>query len=161
MLLGIMSDTHNDLIGINKAVDFFNLRNVDLVLHCGDFSFYEYATPFRKLNCGFRAVYGNNDFQRKELDNVISAFGRIDQEPAIFKLDGKNFYMSHRPMPFGLSPEGTNFDYVLYGHTHVANIQSSLKITIINPGEACGQRTGKKTVAILDTQTSQAQIIQL
>jgi putative phosphoesterase len=36
-MIGIISDTHDNLPAIKRAVDLFNEKNVDLVLHAGDF----------------------------------------------------------------------------------------------------------------------------
>jgi predicted phosphodiesterase len=36
MLIGIISDTHDDMSIIRKAVDLFNEREVGYVLHAGD-----------------------------------------------------------------------------------------------------------------------------
>jgi len=36
MLIGIMSDTHDDIAQTKKAITTFNQRNVDHVLHAGD-----------------------------------------------------------------------------------------------------------------------------
>ena len=62
MKIGILSDTHNNIDKINKAVEFFNLRQVEFVLHAGDFSFPESARYFSKLKVPFLAIFGNNDF---------------------------------------------------------------------------------------------------
>ncbi len=44
MNIGIISDTHDNLALIKKAVTFFNGEKVDLVLHAGDF-----VSPFTAL----------------------------------------------------------------------------------------------------------------
>ena len=62
MKIGILSDTHNNIDKIFKAVEFFNLRQVEFVLHAGDFSFPESAKQFSKLKMPFLAIFGNNDF---------------------------------------------------------------------------------------------------
>ena len=36
MLIGIISDTHDDTTAIRKAVDYFNAEKVSHVLHAGD-----------------------------------------------------------------------------------------------------------------------------
>ena len=41
MKLGIISDTHDNVPMITKAVEFFNNANVDAVMHAGD-----YVSPF-------------------------------------------------------------------------------------------------------------------
>jgi len=37
MIIGLMSDSHDNLPKIKQAVEFFNKKKVKLVLHAGDF----------------------------------------------------------------------------------------------------------------------------
>ncbi len=37
MILGIISDSHDNLPKLKKAVTLFNKKNVSLVLHAGDY----------------------------------------------------------------------------------------------------------------------------
>jgi len=157
MLIGIVSDTHDNLSSIKQTIEFFNLRGVNLVLHCGDIFSTTAAQEFSKLKCGFKAVFGNNDYDRAALDNVISSFGVIREAPFEFTLENKKFIMSHRP----LSVPAGKYDYVLNGHTHKAKIEKFNGTTFINPGEACGQRYGRKTVALLDTKLNTCEIFDL
>ena len=41
MLIGVIADTHDNMDKLKKAVDLFNERAVELVLHAGD-----YIAPF-------------------------------------------------------------------------------------------------------------------
>ena len=41
MKIGVISDTHDHLENISKAVTVFNNKNVDVLIHCGD-----YVSPF-------------------------------------------------------------------------------------------------------------------
>lgn len=62
-----MSDSHDNLDAIRKAVKIFNEQNLDIVIHAGDlispFTSYE----FENLDAEFVAVYGNNDGEREGL----------------------------------------------------------------------------------------------
>lgn len=150
MLIGIISDTHNDIESIRKSIEFFNLRNTDIVLHCGDIYLPSAAKEFSKLNCGFKAVFGNNDIEKAELINIISDFGMIEKAPFEFKISGKKFIMMHMPYNLDTLAKKSEYDYILYGHSHKVSITKHEKSTIINPGEACGRRYGRKTIALLD-----------
>jgi putative phosphoesterase len=157
MLIGILSDTHDDFLCIKKATEFFNLRKAELVLHCGDIFSPSAAKEFSRLNCGFRAVFGNNDFERAALENVVSVFGCISDGPCEFNLDGKTFAMSHRPF----MPYKKKYDYVLCGHTHKPEIKNINGTLFLNPGEACGRRFGRQTAALTDTLTQLSEIFDL
>jgi len=157
MLIGIISDTHNDVCCIEKAVEFFNLRKVDVVLHCGDIFSPAAAKKFSALNCGFKAVFGNNDYERAALENVISDFGVIKAAPFEFQLDGKNFVMFHNLF----NVADGKYDYVLYGHLHRPRIENINGTVFLNAGEACGRRYDRKTVALIDLSSNHCEIFDL
>lgn len=158
MLIGVISDTHNDILGIKKAIDFFNLRKTELVLHCGDIFSPSAAKEFGKLNCGFKAVFGNNDIEQAALENIISNFGVIKTAPFEFKVDNKSFIMMHK---LNLFSNLEKYDYILYGHTHKPNIEQNKSTIVLNPGEACGQRYARRTIALTDTTVQHAEIFDL
>jgi len=156
MKIGILSDTHNNIDKICKAVEFFNLRQVEFVLHAGDFSFPESAKQFSKLKMPFLAIFGNNDFDYYGLSKTIEKFGNIYEPPYDFVLDDKSFLLTHH-----LFTPAKKFDYIIYGHTHRPSIVKTSNGLMINPGETTGRRYGRSTVAILDTTTNHAEIFDL
>ena len=156
MIVGIVSDTHNNTDKIIKAVNFFNLRQAEVVLHAGDFSSVNSAKYFENLKCSFISVFGNNDFQEYDLIRTISTFGIISHSPYKFTLDNKNFLLTHYPVT-----SCNNTDYIIYGHTHSPKIQKTSNTTFINPGECCGRRYGRSTVALLDTTKNTAEIFDI
>ena len=154
MLIGVISDTHDNIGSIKRAVKVFNLRSVDLVLHCGDIFSFSAAKEFAALNCGFKAVFGNNDTEQAALENIISDFGVIRKSPFEFAIDGKNFVMFHRLF----AAETKKYDYVLYGHTHRPRIENINGALYINAGEACGYRYGRRTAALIDLNANHCEI---
>ena len=154
MLIGIMSDSHDNMTALEKAVSYFNKQNVDFVIHLGDI-----VSPFcfdllDNLKMDFIAVFGNNDGEWLYLKEKSK--NRIFKPPYEIELDGKSFVLMHEP--FGLNNLSAVYDYCLYGHTHSIDIRKTKRGYIINPGELCGYLTGKSTVAILDTFRGSAQI---
>ena len=53
MKVGIMSDSHDHLINIRKAVEIFNEAGVGFILHAGDFVAPFVANELQKLKCHF------------------------------------------------------------------------------------------------------------
>ena len=49
-MIGIMSDSHDNLDAIRKAVDAFNEAEVDLVIHAGDMISPFTSKEIKKLN---------------------------------------------------------------------------------------------------------------
>ena len=61
MKIAIISDTHDNLPNIRKAVEIINDKDIDLVIHAGDYVSPFTAKEFKKLNCEMIGVFGNND----------------------------------------------------------------------------------------------------
>ena len=96
MKIGIISDTHDRLRLIDKAVKELNLLNLDLVLHAGD-----YISPFvtdnlKKLNAPLIGVFGNNDGDRSSLKKKFAEFGAdIRGRFAFVLVDGLRIALLH------------------------------------------------------------------
>ncbi|MDW8029745.1 MAG: metallophosphoesterase [Armatimonadota bacterium] len=163
MKVGIMSDSHDHLENIRKAVEAFNSAKVRYVLHAGDFVAPFVANELQKLNCPLLGVFGNNDGERIGLQNRFKSFGaEVKVQPAFIELEGKKFVIIHEHDLSDALAESGKFDVVVYGHTHNLDIRkASNGCLIVNPGEVCGWLTGKSTVAILDTETMEVKLLDL
>jgi putative phosphoesterase len=159
MLIGIMSDTHDNLPAIRKAVDFFNERNVDLVIHAGDYVAPFVARELKRLKAPLRGVFGNNDGERKGLYEALGIYDELIE----LEVDGMKIAVTH----------GTNevlvralaysrlYDVVVVGHTHPYEIREVGRTILVNPGEVCGYLTGIKSVALLDTRKRDVKILNI
>ena len=159
MLIGIMSDTHDNLPAIAKAVEIFNRENVDLVIHAGD-----YVAPFvkrelSKLRAPLKGVFGNNDGERRGLTKALGVSEEILEieadEMKIIVLHGTNEKIVEA---FARSQL---YDVVVRGHTHKYEIRETGRSILVNPGEVCGYLTGIKSVAFLDTKKREIKIINI
>ncbi|MEA1871092.1 MAG: YfcE family phosphodiesterase, partial [Candidatus Bipolaricaulota bacterium] len=77
MKLGIISDTHDNMPKIARAVELFNERKVDLVLHAGDFISPITASEFTHLEAPLIGVFGNNDGERLYLTERFNGIGKL------------------------------------------------------------------------------------
>lgn len=163
MKVGIMSDSHDHLTNIRKAVEVFNDVGAGFVLHAGDFVAPFVANELQKLKCPLAGVFGNNDGERIGLQNRLKSFGaEVKAQPAFVELDSKRFVIIHEGDLVDSLAESEKFDVVVYGHTHNPDIRKGSKgCLIVNPGEVCGWLTGNPTVAILDTETMEVQLVKL
>jgi putative phosphoesterase len=159
MLIGIISDTHDNMPQIKKAVDLFNERKVEHVIHAGDFT-----SPFafrilKDLKCGFTGIFGNNDGDKLLLQRMSE--GRVFNQPHIFELAGKKIMVMHEHHIADALADSGHYDVVIYGHTHEPEIRKVKNTLVINPGEAGSWLYGKSTVAIADLSNMSAEIISL
>ncbi len=154
MLIGIMADSHDNLLKIEQAVRFFNQREVDVVLHAGDFIAPFVVNKLKDLSCNLVGVFGNNDGEREGLKKQISQIGEIHSPPFSFTWLGKKILLVHDFQNVAERKLNiASFDIVIYGHTHQAEISKEGQSLLINPGECGGWLTGKSTVALLDLHT--------
>jgi putative phosphoesterase len=164
MIVGILSDTHDRLPIIDEAVKRLNEINVELVLHAGDYVSPFVASHFKQLKAPLIGVFGNNDGDRTSLKKKFAEIGAdIRGKFAFVSVDGLTIALLHGDetelLRFLL--EVKTVDVLVNGHTHVAKTYRKGRTLVINPGEACGYLSGNPTIAILDTNTLKAKIIQL
>ncbi|OGS21521.1 MAG: hypothetical protein A3J83_09150, partial [Elusimicrobia bacterium RIFOXYA2_FULL_40_6] len=150
MLIGLISDTHDNLPLIAKAVDFFNKKGVNLVLHAGDFVSPFTSKEFKNLKSKFIAVFGNNDGDKKMLREKFEQIGVIYDKPHETNLEGNQLLLMHEPDSLDRLITAQQNDIIIYGHTHNPDIRTVGKTLIINPGECGGWLTGKSTIALLE-----------
>ena len=165
MLIGVISDSHDNLPQIEKAVEYLNQAKVGLVLHAGD-----YCSPFvlaklKALNCKLIGVFGNNDGDHELLKKRFSETTNCTIHDRFASVDVNCYRIA---LLHGDEPEllfaligSQYFNAIVYGHSHNKGIENRGKTLLINPGELCGYLTGKSTIAILDTEKNQAQIVEL
>lgn len=164
MLIGLMSDSHDNFLGIKKALDLFSDRGVRLVLHAGDMVGSGNCYAFEGCGMDVKLVYGNNDGDREGLMREFQAvggeylgdFGEIEADGRkIAILHGTEDSLVRAVVASGL------YDVVVRGHNHRAEATQQGKTLLINPGEIWGLFTGQSSVAILDTANINVEIIQL
>ncbi len=160
-MIGIMSDSHDNLDAIRRAVKIFNKGDLELVIHAGDLISPFTALEFQKLDPELVAIYGNNDGERAGLKNAYKEICILDDFKEI-SVEGWKFSIIHGTNPSivdSLARSG-KYDVVVRGHTHKLEILNG-KTMVINPGEVCGYVTSEKTVVLLDTDDLSFEVIYL
>ena len=164
MKIGIMSDSHDNMDKVARAVELFNQHGVEKVLHAGDIVAPFVTRPLKKLNCQVLAVFGNNDGEKlylKENFETINRVGEVREPPLTFELGGKRFYLTHWPHQLDILARSAEFDVIVYGHTHDIDIRRVGETLIINPGETGGWLREKATVVVLDLETMEPELLEL
>jgi hypothetical protein len=160
ILVGIISDTHDNRTNIARAVEVFNRERVSLVIHGGDMVAPFTALDFKALNCPMEMVFGNNDGERIGLVNSFKGIGNLLPGPRTFSFQGKKFLLMHESGCLEELINAASVDVIVYGHTHYAKVQDGRPL-VINPGEAGGWLTGKATMALLDLEKMTVEIVSL
>ena len=158
MKIGILSDSHDNVSALKKAVGLFNDAEVDLVLHAGDFVSPFTAGPLKELNADFIGVFGNNDGDKLNLNKVLNS--KVFLSPHILEVEDLKILLMHEPYLLSTIEKSGDFDVIIYGHTHEVDIRKGLSL-VINPGECGGWLNGDRTIAILDTYEMKVNILRV
>ena len=163
MLIGAMADTHDRLDAVDKAINYFNSQEITDVLHAGDLVSPFVVPLFSKLKAKLHFVWGNNEGDR---DFTKIKFAEIGIAPlgdfVELKLCEKRIALIHGTEQRIVDSLVTcgSYDLVVRGHNHKAGIITG-RTLVVNPGEVCGYLTNRQTVAVIDLQRMQGQIVEL
>jgi putative phosphoesterase len=165
MLIGVMSDTHDNIVQTKKAVERFNREGVEQVLHAGDFVSPFMIDTLKGLTAPLTGVFGNNDGDRRLLEKKSADIPSMKIEGTFARIDagGMRIALLHgndRELRETLATCGS-LDLLVYGHTHRPEVRQEGSLLIVNPGEVYGHLTGRSTVAIVDTVKRSAEIVEL
>jgi uncharacterized protein len=165
MLIGLISDTHDNLALVEKAIKRLNDEKVRLVLHAGDYTSPFTVPKFKALNCRLIGVFGNNDGDHELLKKRFSETPNCEVRGRFAEVDVDGFKIV---LLHGDEPELQNalvncggFDAVVSGHTHVSVNKAKGKTLVVCPGEVCGYLYGKPTLALLDSVKREASIVEI
>lgn len=159
-MIGILSDTHENVPVIEKAVAIFRERRPELVIHCGDIISPPVLAHFAPLPMRF--VYGNNDGEREGLAAKASelGFGEIADELEL-NVKGRSFWIYHGTKSARIEEKAKTelYDYILCGHTHKLRDERRGRTRIINPGALF--MAEEYTIALLDPGSDKLEIVKV
>ncbi|MBU2567328.1 MAG: metallophosphoesterase [Elusimicrobia bacterium] len=161
MKIGIMSDTHENMPMIAKAVSVFNREKVDLIFHAGDIISPITGREFKELKSKLVAVFGNNDGEKRFLREKFSQIGELHEPPYKAEVNGFSVLLMHQPDSLEKFASSGKYDIIIYGHTHRVDVRTVGETLIINPGEAGGWLDGKSTIGILELPSKKFMLIDL
>ncbi|UQZ35275.1 YfcE family phosphodiesterase [Paenibacillus sp. PK3_47] len=144
MKIGVVSDTHmsGSAKSLPKAL-VEEFRNVDLILHLGDWVAMEICEMLSQL-APVEGIAGNNDGAE-----IIRRFG----ERKLLTLEGVRIGMIHGHAPYSrkgtdgnalLAFEGEEVDCILFGHSHQPLMRRENGILLFNPGSPTDKRREKQ-----------------
>ncbi|MBU1863443.1 MAG: metallophosphoesterase [Candidatus Omnitrophica bacterium] len=158
MKIGIISDTHDNVVPLSKAINYFLNSDIEALVHAGDFVAPFVFREIKRLPVPLYAVFGNCDGEINGLSTMSN--NHIKKAPYRFRLADKNIVVVHDIATLRIDEEiqNNNADIIIHGHTHTPEITTHGKVLIINPGECCGIVNGIASCATLDLNTIKALI---
>ena len=160
-MIGVMSDSHDNVPMLRKAVAVFKEAGCDLVLHAGDVIAPFAARELAALGCPVKAVFGNCDGEKQGLEMALEKIGEIQDAPLLFAHGRRQILLVHYHFSVATYTSSGRYDIIIFGHTHKPDIRRKGKTLLLNPGEAGGWLPGKSTVALLDPEKLEAETIGL
>jgi len=157
MKVGILSDTHNHIENIQKALEIFTQFRPDVIIHCGD------ATTIESIEwfCEYRLIFafGNGDVINGGIKASLKSYNLNNYAGFVFRgeVGGKMVGVTHGHLPEFLDELTTEnqMDYVFSGHTHLRMDQRIGKTRWINPGSLGGIKKQSRSLALLDLDTDE------
>lgn len=149
MQIGILSDTHSKYATVETALSMLQQRNVNFLIHCGDIADSETVWLFQGFTTHF--VFGNCDTESFSLQQAIHGIGETLHQPfGHLEIEGVKiaFLHGHDDSLMRDVENSEHFDFLFYGHTHVAREHQTGPTRVINPGAL--HRTAQKSFLILD-----------
>jgi uncharacterized protein len=163
--IGILSDTHDRLSMIAKAVTWCNDEEVDLVLHAGD-----YIAPFvidtlAGLHAPMVGVFGNNDGDRDMLLQKCNDRKGLEIRGDFAEITAGDMVIAllhgHQKERLASVLGGGKYAVVVHGHSHRSTLSRDGGTLLVNPGAVSGYLTGRCTVALLETEGMAVEIVDL
>jgi len=140
----VISDTHENLVAIEKIHELANKVAPDAIIHCGD-----YISPIvirRLLKFGYEiwGVWGNNDGDKDTILHLIkNSKITIESQPREITIGGFKALMMHGWRSPNITRKiiramalNTGYKYLFYGHTHI------VELSIVRDGEYIVLREG-------------------
>jgi hypothetical protein len=160
MKIGVISDSHDHIENLNKALELLKEKDVKILIHCGDFCAPFMMNDLAKFNGEVHCVFGNTADRYLTPQLAEKAQVNLDGDLAELEFDGKKIAVNHYPkVAEGLAYTG-KYDAVFYGHNHKADKKKIGETLLLNPGEIMGVK-GKPSLAIYNTETNDAEIIEI
>lgn len=160
MLIGIISDTHDKLARTRLAVEMLQEAGAQAIIHCGDF-----VEPEMVAVCAGQPLYfvlGNNDLESAAaLETMAEAIGATSLGwGGNVELAGKRIGVTHgHTLSDYKRLVAAKPDYLLLGHSHVAEDRRIGEMRLINPGAL--HRAHPYTIALLNLATDELRFLEV
>ena len=154
MKIGLVADSHDNVPSVIRMIEVFKKTEVDSVIHAEDFVVTFTLNKFLHQDWPFYGVFGNNDGEK---NGILKFAPQIATGPFELELGGIKVGVVHDRHDW----DDRECDLLVFGHTHQCFYKEIDGRIEINPGELGGWLYGKSTVAVYDTETKDAEIIEV
>ena len=165
MKVAVISDIHENFHNLILALQDISAKEVDCIICLGDLINAGIAKVLSIQEVPVYMIWGNNDGEKTDI--VRTAF-REDSKLKVslnvydfLELDGRNVFISHyNDLAIPMAKSGM-YDAVFYGHNHIRKIETIGGTLVANPGELGAQKSGVASYILYDTESNQAELVEL
>jgi len=158
MKIGLISDTHGDMVAFEKAFEI--IKESDLIMHSGDLFYHGLFNPISEsynplemsklLNKIKKPVIFSRGNCDSEVDQIAVDFNILDPV-RIFYFNENIIYLHHGHSKkdeelLDLSKK-FRFNIVVSGHTHIYRIEKKENVIFVNPGSPSLPKGGNPPTA--------------
>ncbi|MBU0986271.1 MAG: YfcE family phosphodiesterase [Proteobacteria bacterium] len=163
MLVAVMSDSHDNIWNLRKALGIIKDEKAGMIIHCGDFVAPFMLTELNAAGIPVHGVFGNNDgdqylltkFSLTTLTNV-TLHGLVGQVAP----DGFRLAFTHQEVVARGLASSDDFGMVFFGHSHQYLQEKIGQTALLNPGEVMG-KDGSPGFCLVDTETTRITKIEI
>ena len=140
MQIAVISDTHDHLENLDRAMAKITELSPELCLHCGDLCSPFVIEHLAACPCPVHIVFGNNEGDRFTIQAAAAELANITLHGEVGFVQTRHgeIAFTHRPeFARGLACTG-RYRAVFYGHTHRRKSETVNGTWLVNPGELMG-----------------------
>lgn len=167
MKFAIISDVHDNLANLKKALNYCKKNKIKTLVCCGDLATFDTLLFLRDNFDGkIYFVLGNIDDDHLKNESQMENFKKNNKDMEIFgetgeiEIGGLSVAITHFPKIAKKLFAESKYDLVFFGHTHRPDIKENDKTKMINPGTTGGVFY-QPTFAVFDTEKNDAELVLL
>ena len=163
MIIGVMSDTHDNLSNTVYVLNTYRERGIGTVIHCGDLTSLEMVAYFD----GFHVIYvvGNMDFVTGAIKKRFMKLNSENFVGPVFRgnLDGVPIAVTHGHIDGKVMDlvVQRRFKWLFHGHTHSKRDEMVQGVHIVNPGALGGLGREPRSFCVVDLATDNVEFLKI
>jgi len=154
-MIAVMSDSHDNIWNLRKAVEIIKRENAEMIIHCGDFVAPFVLKELDSVGIPVHGVFGNNDGDQYLLTKLsLTDLSHIILHGLVgsVEVNGSKIGFTHQDIVGqGLVLSG-EYKLVCIGHSHEFFEKQVGQTTFLNPGEIMG-KDGNPGFCFVETDT--------
>ncbi|PIT90237.1 MAG: hypothetical protein COU22_03255 [Candidatus Komeilibacteria bacterium CG10_big_fil_rev_8_21_14_0_10_41_13] len=160
MKIAIISDTHDNVVNLEKAINYLNQEKITTIIHCGDVCSRAVLRHLAKNYQGMTYwVLGNVHAAKEEMVGTDREFNNLKyfEDFGLVEFEGKKIGFVHFPDEAKKMAQSGKYDLVFYGHTHKPWEETVGQTRLVNPG-TLGGVFYNPTFALYNTETGELEL---